>query len=122
MALNPRKSWRVWACVVPRSAGRLRRRRRPASHAAAAELQCDWWRRKLATIATAQRQRGRVAGLAARVHERYLQGRNYVVPEDVRSLAPDVLRHRLVLTFEAEAEDVTSDAVIAQLLGAVPAP
>ncbi len=58
---------------------------------------------------------------ASRAHA-YLQGRNYVVPEDVRSLVPDVLRHRLVLTFEAEAEDVTSDAVIAQLLGAVPAP
>jgi MoxR-like ATPase len=52
----------------------------------------------------------------------FLQGRNFVVPEDVRALAPDVLRHRLVLTFEAEAEDVTSDTVIAQLLAAVKAP
>ena len=52
----------------------------------------------------------------------YLKGRNYVVPEDISALAPDVLRHRLVLTFEAEAEDVTSEAVIAQLLGAVKAP
>jgi MoxR-like ATPase len=52
----------------------------------------------------------------------FLQGRTFVVPEDIRSLAPDVLRHRLVLTFEAEAEDMTSDAVIVQLLGAVKAP
>ena len=52
----------------------------------------------------------------------FLQGRTFVVPEDIRALAPDVLRHRLVLTFEAEAEDVTSDGVIAQLLGAVKAP
>jgi MoxR-like ATPase len=52
----------------------------------------------------------------------FLQGRTFVVPEDIRALAPDVLRHRMVLTFEAEAEDVTSDAVIAQLLGAVKAP
>jgi MoxR-like ATPase len=52
----------------------------------------------------------------------FLQGRSFVVPEDIRALAADVLRHRLVLTFEAEAEDVTSDAVIAQLLGAVKAP
>jgi len=44
------------------------------------------------------------------------------VPEDIRALAGDVLRHRLVLTFEAEAEDVTSDGVIAQLLTAVKAP
>jgi MoxR-like ATPase len=48
-----------------------------------------------------------------------LQGRDYVVPEDVRALAPDVLRHRLVLTFEAEAEDVTTDTVVSQILGAV---
>jgi MoxR-like ATPase len=52
----------------------------------------------------------------------FLQGRTFVVPEDIRALAPDVLRHRMVLTFEAEAEDVTSDAVIAQLLSAVKAP
>ena len=38
--------------------------------------------------------------------------RAYVVPEDVRALAPDVLRHRIVLTFEAEAEDVTTDDVV----------
>ena len=52
----------------------------------------------------------------------FLQGRTFVVPEDIRALAGDVLRHRLVLTFEAEAEDVTSDGVIAQLLTAVKAP
>ena len=44
---------------------------------------------------------------AARAHA-FLRGRAYVVPEDVRALAPDVLRHRIVLTFEAEAEDVTA--------------
>jgi MoxR-like ATPase len=52
----------------------------------------------------------------------FLQGRTFVVPEDVRALAPDVLRHRLVLTFEAEAEDVTADGIVSQLLGAVKAP
>ena len=52
----------------------------------------------------------------------FLQGRDFVVPEDVRALAPDVLRHRLVLTFEAEAEDVTADGIVAQLLAAVKAP
>ena len=40
------------------------------------------------------------------------------MPEDVRALAPDVLRHRIVLTFEAEAEDVTSDNVVTKVLGA----
>jgi MoxR-like ATPase len=52
----------------------------------------------------------------------FLQGREFVVPEDVRSLAPDVLRHRLVLTFEAEAEDVTADDIVTQLLAAMKAP
>ncbi len=52
----------------------------------------------------------------------FLQGRAFVVPEDVRALAPDVLRHRMVLTFEAEAEDVTADGIVSQLLTAVKAP
>jgi MoxR-like ATPase len=45
-----------------------------------------------------------------------------VVPEDVRALAPDVLRHRIVLTFEAEAEDVTSDDVVTKVLTALRVP
>ena len=55
---------------------------------------------------------------AARAHA-YLRGREYVTPDDVRALAPDVLRHRIVLTFEAEAEDTDTDGVIARLLEAV---
>jgi MoxR-like ATPase len=58
---------------------------------------------------------------AARAHA-FLRERAYVVPEDVRALAPDVLRHRIVLTFEAEAEDVTTDDVVARVLGAVRVP
>jgi MoxR-like ATPase len=58
---------------------------------------------------------------AARAHA-YLRGRAYVVPEDVRALATDVLRHRIVLTFEAEAEDLTSDDVVAKVIGAVAMP
>jgi len=58
---------------------------------------------------------------AARAHA-FLRGRTYVIPEDVRALAPDVLRHRIVLTFEAEAEDVTSDDVVQRVLGAVKVP
>ena len=58
---------------------------------------------------------------AARAHA-YLRGRAYVVPEDVRALAPDVLRHRIVLTFEAEAEDLTTDDVVARVIGAVGMP
>ena len=51
-----------------------------------------------------------------------LQGRSYVTPEDVKSIAPDVLRHRLILTYEAEAQSVTSDAIIKKVLNAVPVP
>jgi MoxR-like ATPase len=58
---------------------------------------------------------------AARAHA-YLRGRNYVVPEDVKALAPDVLRHRVILTFEAEAEDTDTDGVVARLLDAVKVP
>jgi len=58
---------------------------------------------------------------AARAHA-FLQGRAYVVPEDVKALAPDVLRHRVLLTFEAEAEDVSSDDVVAKILEAVDIP
>jgi MoxR-like ATPase len=58
---------------------------------------------------------------AARAHA-YLRGRTYVVPEDVKAMAPDVLRHRVLLTFEAEAEDVTSDQVITKILETVAVP
>jgi MoxR-like ATPase len=58
---------------------------------------------------------------AARAHA-FLRGRTYVVPEDVRALATDVLRHRIVLTFEAEAEDLTTDDVVAKVIAAVGMP
>ena len=51
-----------------------------------------------------------------------LQGRDYVVPEDVKSIGPDVLRHRIILTYEAEAQAVTTDALVKQVLNAVPVP
>src|SRR5216684_490391 len=52
----------------------------------------------------------------------FIQGRPYVVPEDVKAIAPDVLRHRLVLSYEAAAEQVTADAIVQQVLGAVAVP
>ena len=51
-----------------------------------------------------------------------LQGRDYVVPEDVKSIGPDVLRHRIILTYEAEAQAVTTDAIIKKIFNAVPVP
>jgi len=51
-----------------------------------------------------------------------LQGRAYVTPEDVKSIGADVLRHRLILTYEAEAQSVTTDAIISKVFHAVPVP
>ena len=51
-----------------------------------------------------------------------LQGREYVTPEDVKSIGPDVLRHRIILTYEAEAQGVTTDKIIEKIFHAVPVP
>jgi MoxR-like ATPase len=51
-----------------------------------------------------------------------LQGRDYVIPEDIKNIGPDVLRHRIILTYEAEAQAVTTDAIIKQVFNAVPVP
>ena len=51
-----------------------------------------------------------------------IRQRGYVVPEDVRDMAPEVLRHRVALTYEAEAEQMTADDVVAQIIAAVPLP
>jgi MoxR-like ATPase len=52
----------------------------------------------------------------------FLDGREYVVPEDVKAIAHDVLRHRLVLSYEAAAESMSADRIIDQVLGAVVVP
>ncbi len=59
--------------------------------------------------------------LASRAHA-YLEHRGYVTPEDVRTVAMDVLRHRVILTYEAEAEDVTSEQIIQTILNSVHVP
>ncbi len=57
----------------------------------------------------------------ARAHA-FLRHRGYVTPEDVRAMAPDVLRHRIVLTYEAEAEEKTTEDVVARVLDTVEVP
>jgi MoxR-like ATPase len=52
----------------------------------------------------------------------FLRGRDYVLPHDVDELALDVLRHRVVLSYEALADDVDADTIVTRVLGAVPAP
>ena len=58
---------------------------------------------------------------AARAHA-FLDGRGYVVPQDVKDIAPMVLRHRLIPSFEAEAEDRTGDDLVKTLLASVAVP
>jgi MoxR-like ATPase len=52
----------------------------------------------------------------------YLRGRDYVLPEDVTDVVPDVLRHRLVLTYEALAEALTPDEIVRRIMGHIAAP
>ncbi len=59
--------------------------------------------------------------LAARAHA-FLRHRGYVTPEDVKAVGPDVLRHRVVLTYEADAEEVTSEQVVRRVFEVVEVP
>ena len=52
----------------------------------------------------------------------FTEGRAYVTPADVKDLAPEILRHRILLSYEAEAENVTTDDVVTRLMGRVPVP
>ncbi len=58
---------------------------------------------------------------AARAHA-WLAGRGYVSPEDIQAIAPDVLRHRLILSYQARADGVGADEIVARLLARVPVP
>jgi MoxR-like ATPase len=60
-------------------------------------------------------------GQASRAYA-FLRGRRFVTADDVKAIAPDVLRHRVLTSFEADAENVSSDAIVARLLATVPAP
>ena len=59
--------------------------------------------------------------LAGKAHA-FLQNRAFVIPEDIRSVAKDVMRHRLGLTYEAEAENLTSVDIIDQIINRVEVP
>ena len=59
--------------------------------------------------------------LAARAHA-FLRHRGYVTPEDVKAIGPDVLRHRVVLTYEAEAEEVTAEQIVRRVFEVVEVP
>jgi len=65
-----------------------------------------------ATIALAQASRANA----------FLRGRAFVTPDDVKAIAPDVLRHRVLTTYEAEAEEVTSDDIVTKVLAKIDSP
>ena len=52
----------------------------------------------------------------------WLDGREYVVPEDIQAIAFDVMRHRLILNYEAEADGITTNRVISELLARIAVP
>ncbi len=52
----------------------------------------------------------------------FIRRRGYVIPEDVRAVAHDVMRHRIGLTYEAEAENITTEEIISQILNTVEVP
>ncbi len=60
-------------------------------------------------------------GMAARAHA-FVSGRGYVTPQDVKTMAPDILRHRVILSYEAEAEEKTTDDLIEVLLERIEVP
>ena len=60
-------------------------------------------------------------GQTAQAHA-LLDGRAYVTPDDIKAIAPDVLRHRVVVTYEAEAEDIPVDEIVRRVLDGVPVP
>jgi MoxR-like ATPase len=59
--------------------------------------------------------------LAAKAHA-FIHGRGYVTPQDVKSIGLDVLRHRIIISYEAEAEDMTSDDVVQKVFDEIEVP
>jgi MoxR-like ATPase len=59
--------------------------------------------------------------MAARAHA-FMNRRGYVIPEDIKAIGMDVLRHRVLLTYEAEAEEIQSEQVVQQIFDTVDVP
>ena len=51
-----------------------------------------------------------------------MQGRNYVIPQDIKEIGMDVLRHRVIPSYEAEAEEISSEDLVSSIFEAVPVP
>ncbi|MEZ6243609.1 MAG: MoxR family ATPase [Phycisphaerales bacterium] len=86
--------------------------REPKEHALKIGRLIEFGASPRASIALAQASRARA----------FLDGRAFVTPTDIKNVAPDVLRHRVVVSYEAEAEDVTSEDVVRTILDNIPTP
>jgi MoxR-like ATPase len=73
-------------------------------------------------IAYGASPRASIALTIASKAQALLQGRDYVTPQDVKALAHEILRHRIKPTYEAEAEDISSDEIIRRILEKIPIP
>ena len=60
-------------------------------------------------------------GIAAKAYA-FMQGRGYVVPNDIKAIGPDVLRHRIIITYEAEAEELKVEDIIQMIFDGVEVP
>ncbi len=88
----------------------VRRTRPPRSAELGLEHLIEWGASPRATMYLVMAARARAL----------LEGRVYVIPDDVKAVAPDVLRHRVILSFEAEAQGVQPDTVVERILSATP--
>ena len=75
-----------------------------------------------APLALGASPRGSIALVRAARSRALLEGRDYATPHDLKLVAPDALRHRLVLGYEAEADGLTPDTIVERVLAAVPTP
>ena len=73
-------------------------------------------------IQTGASPRASIALLRSAMARAFLDDRDYVIPEDIIELAGDVLRHRIVLDFSAQAEDINADTIISSLLNTISRP
>jgi MoxR-like ATPase len=60
-------------------------------------------------------------GIAAKAYA-FMQGRGYVVPNDIKAIGPDILRHRIIITYEAEAEELKVEDIIEKIFDGVEVP
>ena len=60
-------------------------------------------------------------GIAAKAYA-FMQGRGYVVPNDIKAIGPDILRHRIIITYEAEAEELKVEDIIQMIFDGVEVP